>query len=153
MTRQMKLYGQFGLIARSLIVCFTLAAGAAVFAADTPWLTVIGDPTQPGETTIQVNPVPVSVTDVERIMVVRVSRPKERTSPDGVRFRSFESHVRFDCTARTARFIHVDFFKQPIWTGAPFRRLVYAPDQIRPMAFREIEPNPAERIIRAACSF
>ena len=140
--------------AKALLGGAALAGCVGTLAAETTtWFTVIGDPTLPGETTIQVDPVPLAVSETQRTMVVRVSRPKERTSQDGVRFRSFESQVLFDCKARAARFIRADFYREPLWAGTSYKSLVYPTDRIRPMAFREIEPNPAERIIRAACSF
>ncbi len=120
-------------------------------AADT-WLTIVGDPADPAGNTIQVDAVPIEVKDATRLMRVRVSRSSEISSPDGVRLRSFSSIVRIDCMQRTAHYVSTDFFSQPLWQGKPVSTMVYAQDQIRPMAFRDFEPNPNTRVIRAACA-
>lgn len=132
-----------------LYACAACAAGWA--GAQTPWLTVVGDPADTSADTIEVDPVAVAVDGPMHTMRVRVSRPRERTSTDGIVFMSYRAVVLFDCNLRTARFLSADFFRLPLWTGSPHESIVYASNLIRPMVFREIEPNPLQRIIRAAC--
>lgn len=115
------------------------------------WLTVIGDPEDAAVNTIEVNPVAVAVQGQQRTMKVRVSRSAQRVSRDGVTFRSFEAEVVFDCAKDRARFISADFYLQPLWQGESHKSLAYPNGSVRPMEFREIEPNPRSRIIRAAC--
>ncbi len=116
------------------------------------WLTVTDGEVSADSTVVQVDPIPVSVTNSIRVMNVRVSRPMERTSTDGIPFRSYTSVVEFNCSIRTARFVRADFFAAPLWAGPVSRTMVYPLDKIRPMEFRSVEPNPKERVMRAVCS-
>ncbi|RZI97485.1 MAG: hypothetical protein EOO54_29730 [Haliea sp.] len=136
-----------------LLVPLLLALPLAAHSADGIWFTVIGDHLDPAAETVQVNPAPVSVTQHTRVMLVRTSRASLRTSWDGVPFRSYQASVEFDCTAGTARFQELTYFMQPAWTGASHRTMQYSRDNPRWMRFRDMAPNPTERIIKAACSF
>ena len=99
--------------------------------------------------TVQVDPV---ARDTEpRVMGVRVSRSAPRISWDGVPYRSYVAEVEFDCTLRTARYLGITFFLEPLWQGAPVRTVDYRADDPRRMEFREIDPNPTQRIVSAAC--
>ncbi len=129
-----------------------LCAGLACLAgAQTPWLTVVGDAADPAVDTIEVDPVAVAIDGPARTMRVRVSRAQERTSTDGIVFMSYRSVVLFDCDKRSARFLSADFFRAPLWRGEAHESIVYASNLVRPVVFRGIEPNPLQRIIRAAC--
>ncbi len=115
------------------------------------WLTVLGDPANPVINTIQVNPVPLSISDAGRMLRVRVSRSAHRTSWDGVPYRSYESTVLFDCVNNTARYVQITYYKQPAWSGQAYKSVNYLASVPRWMQFREVEPNPNERIVQAAC--
>ena len=119
--------------------------------ANRNWLTVVGDRLDPSVGTIEIDPSAISVAGDQRVMVLRVSRPQERVSADGVAFRSYLANVQFDCVQKDARFIPVDFFEQSLWQGKPHKSMAYGPTQIRPVAFRFFEPNPLEKLVRAAC--
>jgi hypothetical protein len=84
------------------------------------------------------------------VLKVRVSRSADRTSWDGVPYRSYESTVLFDCVNRTARSTRITYYTQPAWNGA-VKSVNYGPAVPRWMQFREVEPNPNERIVHAAC--
>ncbi len=127
------------------------AAAAAPVLAPVPWLTVVGDAADASLDTIEVDPVAISTSGAERSMRIRVSRTRERTSTDGVVFTSYRAVVLFDCGKRSARFLSADFFRAPLWQGEAHESIVYASNLPRPMVFRGIEPNPLQRIIRAAC--
>lgn len=129
---------------------FIFVLGCCSAHAQTPWFTVVGDPADPTADTIQLNPIAVSFDGMKRTMELRISRSAERVSTDGVRFRSFQGQVEFDCKERTARFVQSQFFAEPLWTS-PGKALTYPASQVRPMDFRRFEPNPKERVIRAAC--
>lgn len=118
--------------------------------ADVPWLTIVGDHDDPKADTIEINPLAVSRNGPVRVMEIRISRSIERTSSDGVKFRSFRGEVEFDCARGSARFVRSQFYAQPLWQS-PTVRLSYPPDTVRPMEFRMIEPNPKDKVIRAAC--
>jgi hypothetical protein len=115
------------------------------------WLTVLGDAANPAVNTIQVDPAPVSITDAGRVLRVRVSRSADRINWDGVPYRSYESTVLFDCANRTARYLRITYYQQPAWSGEVFKSVNYSAAAPRWMQFREVEPNPNERIIAAAC--
>lgn len=120
--------------------------------AQTPWLTVMGDPSNAETDTIQVDPMPVSVSGNHRTLRVRVSRSSQRTNWDGIPYRSYESTVLFDCANNTARYLEIRFYLQPGWTGDVHRHVTYPESMPRWMAFGGVEPNPYQRILTAACS-
>ena len=86
-----------------------------------------------------------------RLVGIRVNRAKDRMALDKQPFRSYESLVVIDCDKRTARHNSQTLFPEPLWKGVP-RAHTYDEKDIREMAFRGVEPNPKERIIKAACS-
>lgn len=118
---------------------------------DTPWLTVVGDAGNPDADTILIDPRPVAMKGHQRWMNLRLNRARHRTSTDGVGFRSFTAEVEFDCQKMSARFTRTQFYGGPLWT-APGSLMVYPPTMVRPMVFRDFEPNPREKVIHAACS-
>ena len=126
-------------------------AGATGTAQASTWLTMRGEPDDDANDIVEVNPESMEGKSELRTMQVRVNRAHQRTSRDGVVFRSFLSVVEFDCAKNTARFVSADFYHLPMWRGAVHHTKVYSRDQMRPMVFREMTPNPTERIIRAAC--
>ena len=86
--------------------------------AQTVWFTVMGEPANAALNTVQVDPVPIDVKDSVRTMRVRVSRSLDRTSWDGVPYRSYESIVQFDCVKNSARYLSITYFARPL--GRPF---------------------------------
>jgi hypothetical protein len=115
------------------------------------WFTVLGDPKDPALNTIEVDPVPVSVQGQVRTMKLRVSRSLPRTSWDGVPYRSYISTVQFDCVHKSARYVSLDFYRQPLWQGEPHQTSTYPEGVVRRMEFLDVVPNPTQRLIRAAC--
>jgi hypothetical protein len=124
--------------------------GAACAQAETAWLNIMGDPADPAVNTIEVDPTPVSLSKDGRAMLVRGSRSAERTSWDGISYRSYQALVLFDCVDRTARYLSIEFYAEPGWKGQSHHTSLYQ-DPPRWMMFRDVEPNPAQRIVRAAC--
>ena len=138
------------------LACSTWSAtaiGTTTLADDdkVSWLTILGSPGDPDVDTILIDPTPSAVKGHMRWMNLRLNRAKTRTSTDGIVFRSFVSVIEFDCDKRSARFTKTQFYNDPLW-ASPGRAMDYPAAMVRPMAFREIEPNPSERVIRAACS-
>lgn len=119
--------------------------------AQVPWFTIVGDRTDPNADTIEMNPIAVSREGSMVVMEIRVSRSAERTSGDGVKFRSFHGEVGFDCAQGTARFLRSQFYAEPLWK-VPVTELRYSLDRVRPMEFRRFDPNPRDSVIKAACS-
>ena len=118
--------------------------------AQAAWFTVTGSPTDPSVDTVQVDPVAIETAWPAKTMRVRVSRAQDRANWEGVPYRSYESRVRFNCRAGKAQYLHASFYEAPLWQGDPHRRTDYAGNP-RPMLFLDMQPNPTERIIRAAC--
>ena len=119
--------------------------------AEIAWFNVMGDAADESVNTIEVDPTPVSITGETRIMRVRVSRSEDRVNWDGIPYRSFVSDVLFDCPNTTARYLSIDYYRVPAWKGESYLRRVYSQTEPRLMLFRNVEPNPYQRIIRAAC--
>jgi hypothetical protein len=140
--------------AKHLLLLCLLAGSSQLSTAktdDVSWLTVVGNAADPDINTILIDPTPVDVKGHLRWMTLRLNRAKQRTSTDGIVFRSFVSVIEFDCDKRTARFTKTQFYNGPLWTS-PGRAMDYPASMVRPMVFREIEPNPSERVIKAACT-
>jgi hypothetical protein len=127
--------------------------GAVAFqsqATEKTWFTVAGNPRNAAVDTVQVDPVAVATTPERKTMYVRVSRASQRTNWEGVPYRSYESQVAFDCRARKAQYLIATYYMAPLWTGDPHATTDYT-DKPRPMLFRDVDPNPTSRIVRAAC--
>lgn len=118
--------------------------------AQTAWFTVTGNTRDPSVDTVEVDPVAVSVQGEYRTMKVRVSRSRQRVNWEGVPYRSYHSQVVFDCRARKGEYIVATFYMEPLWQGAPHTTTDYVTNP-RPMLFKDMAPNPTERIVRAAC--
>lgn len=131
-----------------------LATGllALPFSASADWFTVIGDPTQVDTETVQVNPIALSRTPSVRIMDVRVNRATARTSWEGVPYRSYEAQVRFLCDEGRADYRRIVFYAAPLWQGPSHHRNDYDEASAPPMLFKDMTPNPTQRIVRAACT-
>jgi len=114
------------------------------------WFTVMGDPDNAGLNTVQVDP--IDHDGDPRTMRVRVSRSAPRTSWDGVPYRSYTSTVSFDCEKSTARYLRITYYRQPGWQGEAGQTVDYTTGTPRMMEFRDVTPNPMQRIIHAACS-
>jgi hypothetical protein len=68
-----------------------------------------------------------------------------------VSYRSYHSEVLIDCNAQTGRYLSIEFFAQPLWQGEPHGKTQYSKREIRPMLFRDMDPNPTQQLIQAAC--
>ncbi|WP_225782307.1 surface-adhesin E family protein [Xenophilus sp. Marseille-Q4582] len=132
---------------RALLLAGCLIAHSAWAADD--WLTLTGDPRQAGLDTVQVNPVALDRSADSRTLHIRVNRARLRNNWDGVPYRSYTAQVRILCEERRGEYLNLRMFVQPLWEG-PVQDAHY--DEPRPpMRFRDVQPNPTERIIRAAC--
>jgi hypothetical protein len=77
---------------------------------------------------------------------------QDRTSKDGIQFRSFEARVNVDCEARTARYASASYFGQPNFVGEPVAVKYFEEDDIRPMTLPGAPPELAAKTVNAACS-
>ena len=135
----------------ALLACLASAGVSAAPAAPT-WLTLVGDSNDPTADYIQFDPSGLARDNGLPTIPIRVSRVHPRTSQEGIVFRSFEAVVAVQCQKRTARFLNTSFYAQPDFKGTSFRTVVFAPSDIRLMAFREIKGEPTQRVLRAACN-
>ena len=115
------------------------------------WFTVLGDRAAPQLNTIEVDPAPLETSDAGRTMRIRVSRSTQRTSWDNVPYRSYYATVLFNCTEGKAHYLSLTFYNEPLWKGTSHKTSTYSRDNPRPMLFLDVEPNPTQRIIKAAC--
>ena len=150
------------------LLCGVAAALISAAAAATPaqtqtqtqtpaandWLTLTGfmdEPFDSHQNVVQANAQSIKEAGTARTMQIRVSRSLSRLSWDGVPHRSYVATVEFDCVQKTARYQSVAYYLQPAWRGEVSQTSVYPAGQYRPIALRDIHPNPTARIIRAAC--
>ena len=138
-----------GIAAFAAALCLLAAPPAT--AAGPVWLTVLGDPLDPKADTVQVDVTSAVAFDNSRLVRLRANRGELRQARDGTMFRSYTSEVLIDCLAKTARHRSQVLYDSPLWTGAA-HQLTYRDDDVRTVAFRGMEANPKDRIIRAACS-
>ena len=129
---------------------FLVAVAGCHAHAQTNWFTVTGNPGDANVDTVQVDPVVLATEGKLKTMNVRVSRATQRRNWEAVPYRSYESQVVFDCRARKASYRVATFYLSPLWQGVPHQTTDYAGNP-RPMLFLDVEPNPTQRIIRAAC--
>lgn len=119
--------------------------------AQPKWLTLTGNPGDPQTDIVEVDPESRSASREWPTLNIRANGAVLRTSTDGVPFRSITATVMVDCAAKSARFVSATFYMMPLWEGQPHKTLAYSSAELRPMQFRNVEPNPSLRIIRAAC--
>jgi hypothetical protein len=131
------------------LLCLALLAATAVRAE---WLTLTGSPGEASSSYVQVDPTTVEVRGTHRIVDLRLSLAQERTTRDGIRFRSFRARVDVDCEARNARYVNATYFGQPDFVGAPIAVRVFEPDDLRPMNLAGAPRDLAGRTVNAACS-
>ncbi|KAF1043621.1 surface-adhesin E family protein [Xylophilus sp.] len=140
-------------VARASIRWFLLtagiAAGAGAAADPSVWLTVSeGGPQAPD--VVEVAADQVTVFNEFRLVRVRFSRASVRRGYDGQNYRSAEATVQVDCQNRTAGYSALRLYDQPRWQGA-WRDVTFGLDNLPRMAFADMQPNPSERILDAAC--
>lgn len=133
-----------------LVAVLAVLCAASSAAAEINWFTVTGNPQRTDVDTIQVDPVALSRAAGTATMRVRVSRAAERTNWFGVPYRSYEGEVLFRCDVRQAEYLRATYFLEPLWRG-PSHRVDDYKGERPPMRFKGVDPNPTERIVRAAC--
>jgi hypothetical protein len=130
---------------------FGLLGVSTAVLADPVWLTILGNPLDPMSDAVQVDVTSAVAFETARVVTLRANRAKDRMARDGKPFRSYVSSVLIDCDTDSARHRVQDLYAGPLWTGA-MRTARYNDNDIRRMAFQDMEANPKDRIIRAACA-
>lgn len=136
---------------KHLLLCLACLAGGNVLAADPLWLTISGDQADSHLNTVEVNPVPLEVQGDLRTMSIRVSRSSQRSSWEGIPYRSYYAMVTIDCKLEKAYYLSLDYYLQPAWKGRVHKKMSYTRETAKPMLFVGVTPNPTARIIKAAC--
>lgn len=134
-----------------LIAGFALSAATAAAAAEPTWLTVVGDPADAFVDTVEVDATSAVAFEAMRMVKLRVNRAKTRMGFDGQPFHSYYSTAIVDCTESKAWHRSVALFDNPLWRGR-MRMVEFAESDGRSLAFAEMDPNPRDRLIKAACS-
>ncbi len=138
----------------SLVKFFTAACVFCVcitVGAQNSWLTLVGDPADSRADTVQVDVQSRLTNTTQPTLHVRVSRSSLRASWDSVPYCSYTSTLVVDCLEKTARYLDATFYMMPLWQGKPHTNSNFSTLETRPMAFPDVEPNPAASIIKAAC--
>lgn len=128
------------------VLCTCITVGA-----QNSWLTLVGDPADLQADTVQVDVQSRLANTTQPTLHVRVSRSSLRASWDNVPYRSYTSTVVVDCLEKTARYLDATFYMMPLWQGKPHTTSNFSTLETRPMAFPDVEPNPAASIVKAAC--
>ncbi|RYX95815.1 MAG: hypothetical protein EOO28_10425 [Comamonadaceae bacterium] len=135
-----------------MLAALALALGAGTVNAAAEWFTIVGDPRDPAVDTVQVDPTSIMGVGDLKLFKLRVNRQATRQNPRGVKFRSFESIAEVDCDRKAARYVRTQFYEAPLWQSSS-TAVDYGTTTDSPMVFRAMEPNPADRIIRAVCTY
>jgi len=134
----------------ALLLASVLSGTWAGAESPSNWFTVTGDPERAEIDTVQVDPVAVGRDADGKTMNIRVSRAALRHNWDGVPYRSYDAQVVFRCAERRAEYRAVTYYMAPLWRGDPHLSVDYS-ERPQPMLFRDTQPNPTQRIVRAAC--
>ena len=112
---------------------------------------MVGMPGEANTNIIEVQPASLVTTANQPSLNIRVNRINPSISSEGIPFRSYIATVLIDCTEKTARFTSAAFYMMPLWEGKAHKVVFWSAAEIRPVLLRNFEPNPREKIIRAAC--
>ena len=140
--------GLMKMISRTLLVLVGVMVASG---ANATWFTLTGDPAMADEDTVEVEVNTLNTVEQSRTLLIRVNRETDRTSWDGVAYRSYTAQIVFECSVPAAYYQSITFFKQPLWLGEPLT-VAYGQQPRREVQFLAMQPNPASRLVRAACN-
>lgn len=130
------------------LLCLALLASVGVRAE---WLTLSGTPGDDSSSYVQVDPTSVEADGSKRLVSLRMSLPQDRTSRDGIKFRSFQAQARVDCEARSARYVSATYFGHPNFVGEPVAVKHFEEDDVRTVSLAGAR-DLVTRTINAACA-
>ncbi|WP_422830788.1 surface-adhesin E family protein [Variovorax sp. HJSM1_2] len=119
--------------------------------ADPLWLTLTGDATRADADSVQVLADSVNLNGTTGTLQLRVSRAGERSAYDDLPYRSYIGWIRVDCSQREGHFLQLQYYAEALWTGA-VRLVNFTESNMPRLLFKDMDPNPTTRLIRAACS-
>jgi len=126
---------------------------ATVFArsVEPMWLPIAGDAQSASTDTVEVDATSAVAFESMRLVKLRVNRAKPRVGFDGQPYQSYYSTAVVDCTVLKAWHRTLSLFEQPLWRGK-MRIMDYTESDDRTLSFADIQPNPKDRLIKAACA-
>jgi hypothetical protein len=134
---------------KRILLSTTLLLSHAGHAAE--WFTLFGSAGVGSEDYVQADPTTIEIDGDIRRLDIRVNRSVQRTSTDGVKFRSLVGQAEVDCAHRSARYVAATFFSDPNFQGTPIASLRFDKSQARPV-FSAIPGALDERLVKAACA-
>jgi hypothetical protein len=130
----------------AILLTFHLAQASAQ--DDERWFTVLGNLADSETDTVQLNMAKVETRGKNDVMQLRVTLAKQRTMATGERFQSYRSQILIECAKESIVHLNQTRFELGRWGGpSEYQRF----NEVRPMAFGGLEPNPKARVLRAAC--
>ncbi len=110
----------------------------------------MGDPGNSNSELVEADADSIRYEGVKRTLYLRVNRASQRTARDGFKFRSYVSRVEVNCTDRSSRHVAQRLYERPLWTGE-MHQYDYALQDVRPLAFRDMQSAPRDVIVQAVC--
>jgi hypothetical protein len=139
------------LLRANLAVLACSAATAGAWTTEPTWLPIAGDAQNAAADTVEVDATSAVAFESMRLIKLRVNRANPRAGFDGMLYQSYYSTAIVDCTALTAWHRSVSLFEQPLWRGK-MRILEYTESDGNAVAFSDMQANPKDRLIKAACA-
>jgi len=132
-------------------VALAMLLSSGALHADPLWLTLAGDASRADRDSVQVMADSVSLNGTTGALQLRVSRAAERDAYDSLPYRSYIGWIKVDCTQRVGRFQQLQYYSDALWTGEA-RVVNFTEPNLPLLMFKDMQPNPTTRLIRAACS-
>lgn len=133
----------------AVLVCS--AAMGCAWANEPAWLSITGDAQNAAMDTVDVDASSAVAFETMRLIKLRVNRAKPRPGFDGLPYQSYYSTAIVDCPALNAWHRTISLFEQPLWRGQ-MRIKEYTESDGHGVTFSDMEPNPRDRLIKAACA-
>lgn len=125
--------------------------GAGSLRAEPLWLTLTGDPSRTDQDSVQVRADSVALSGTTGSLQLRVSRADTREAFDSQPYRSYIGWIKVDCTQQEGLFQQLQYYTAALWTGET-RVVNFAEPNMPKLMFKDMQPNPTARLVRAACS-
>jgi hypothetical protein len=133
------------------VLALAILSGAGPLHADPLWLTLSGDASRSDLDSVQVMADSVTLSGTTGALQLRVNRAIARDAYDNIPYRSYIGWIKVDCTLREGRFQQLQYYSEALWTGE-VRVVNFTEPNLPQLLFKDMQPNPTTRLIRAACS-
>jgi hypothetical protein len=130
---------------------FVMLLGAGSLQAEPLWLTLTGDPTRADRDSVQVRADSVALNGDTGSLQLRVNRAESRPAFDELPYRSYLGWIKVDCAHQEGLFQQLQYYTEALWTGET-RVANYTEPNMPKLMFKDMQPNPTTRLVRAACS-